>query len=713
MKELATSYDWSVVLLSVAIATFASYVSLHLARRVRSADRAVALGWKIGGALTLGTGIWAMHFIGMLSLKLPILLGYDPLFTCLSWIAASAASGAALWVASLKQLGSRQLAVGATVLGAGMCAMHFVGMAAIVVTPGMVWNWGVIAASVVMAAGISAMILGIFFWLRHLSSLRAYVAQAASAVVMGAALSGMHYTAMAAGSFLEGSVCLSVNALGNDTLRLIVTSVSMIMLGLTLITALLDARRQRHSVKLASSLRKANEKLRNIVYRDPLTGLANRSMFLEKLEEATRRCARDGQSVAVLFVDLDGFKPINDSFGHTGGDAVLCEVAARLRALVHADGTAARVGADEFLLLIRDDPEGTAAALLGREILDTLSQAYRLPEREVAASCSVGIVMHPQHGPRDKLVGRANAAMLASKHSGGSTYTFFEPRMEADARDQAELLRDLRGAVDRDEMELYYQPKIGVVSGQITAAEALLRWHHPTRGMIPPGMFIPIAERYGLIVSLGGWVIDAACRQIHEWREQGLEMRVAINLSAYQLRQERLAESVKAALAKYHVDPQFLSCEITESVAMEDTVVTQTAFERLSQAGIQLAIDDFGTGYSSLAYLRRLPAVELKIDRSFVTDLETNDADACAIIDAVVHLAHALGLKVVAEGVETDRQRATLIEMGCDELQGFLFAKPMPARALSSWAMDEEQSRSMALGLLKAPARDSARKVTS
>jgi len=635
------------------------------------------------------------------------------LLTFLSWTAATAASSAALWVASLKRLSGRKLAAGATVLGAGMCAMHYVGMAAVVVAPGIVWNWGVIAASVVMAAGISAMVLGVFFWLRHVSGPRAYAAQAASAVVMGVALSGMHYTAMVAGSFLQGSVCLSVNALTSDTLRLIVASVSTVMLTLTLITALLDAYRQRHSVRLATSLRKANEKLRNIVYRDPLTGLANRSMFQERLDDAIRRSAREDQSVAVLFVDLDGFKPINDSFGHTSGDAVLCEVGARLRALVQEDGTVARVGADEFLLLVRDDADGTIAARLGRDILDALSKAYRLPEREVAVSCSVGIVMHPQHGPRDKLIGRANSAMLASKHSGGSTYTFFEPRMEADARDQAELLRDLRGAIDRGELELYYQPKIGVVSGQITAVEALLRWHHPTRGMIAPGVFIPIAERYGVIVPLGNWVIEAACRQVREWIDLGLKMCVAINLSAYQLRQERLAEIIKDALARYRVEPHYISCEITESVAMEDTQVTQTAFERLSQAGIRLAIDDFGTGYSSLAYLRRLPAVELKIDRSFVTDLETNDSDACAIIDAVVHLAHALGLKVVAEGVETDRQRATLIEMGCDELQGFLFAKPMPANALSSWALDEEQSRSMALGLLKASPREALRKVTS
>ncbi|HSN32406.1 MAG TPA: EAL domain-containing protein, partial [Ideonella sp.] len=285
---------------------------------------------------------------------------------------------------------------------------------------------------------------------------------------------------------------------------------------------------------------------------------------------------------------------------------------------------------------------------------------------------------------------RADAAMYAAKRSGGACYCFFERGMEANAHEQLDLLRDLRHAIENQELELFYQPKIDANSGKVTAAEALLRWKHPQRGMIAPATFIPIAERFGLIGALGNWVIEDACRQARYWREHGMRMRVAINLSPVQMRQDDLVERIVDALERHRIQPSLLTCEITESVAMEDTRATQAAFRRLGEAGVHLSIDDFGTGYSSLAYLRKLPAEELKIDRSFVMDIE-HSIDARAVVDAVVRLAHALGLKVVAEGVETERQREILVGMGCDELQGYLFAKPMSARALLIWASDDRE----------------------
>jgi diguanylate cyclase len=324
-------------------------------------------------------------------------------------------------------------------------------------------------------------------------------------------------------------------------------------------------------------------------------------------------------------------------------------------------------------------------------LLQSLSQPVALGDRDVSVSCSIGIVFYPDGASPAKLIAHADAAMYAAKRAGGSTYCFFEPSMDADARDQVDLLRDLRHAIEQRQLELHYQPKIDAKSGQITAAEALLRWKHPTRGMIGPAVFIPIAERFGLIGNLGNWVIEEVCRQAREWRDKGLRMRVAMNLSVHQMRQDDLVERIQGALKKHRIDPSLLTCEITESVAMEDTRTTQAAFKALGKAGIHLSIDDFGTGYSSLSYLRQLPAEELKIDRSFVLDLATS-ADARAIVDAVVRLAHALGLKVVAEGVENEKQREILLQLGCDELQGFIFAKPMSARALLLWAIDDRPS---------------------
>jgi EAL domain-containing protein (putative c-di-GMP-specific phosphodiesterase class I) len=284
--------------------------------------------------------------------------------------------------------------------------------------------------------------------------------------------------------------------------------------------------------------------------------------------------------------------------------------------------------------------------------------------------------------------------MRSAKSGGGGGYAFFEERMTSGARDQLELLRDLRRALAEGQLHLVYQPKIHAPSGEITGAEALMRWEHPNRGLVGPDQFIPIAERFGLISAMGNWLIEEACRQAGVWRDAGLQMRVAINLSAHQLRHPDLADRISMALRRNDIKPQLLTCEITESVAMEDASNAIRMVEKLSALGVNISIDDFGTGYSSLSYLRKLRAGELKIDKSFVLDLETS-ADARAVVDGIVKLAHALGLKVVAEGVETEAQHQILRSFGCHELQGFLFARPMSARALSNWAMEDVGPRAL------------------
>jgi diguanylate cyclase len=319
---------------------------------------------------------------------------------------------------------------------------------------------------------------------------------------------------------------------------------------------------------------------------------------------------------------------------------------------------------------------------------------YVIDGRQATLSCSIGVAMYPEHGAMSTMSTHAHAAMCAAKSAGGASHAFFEPRMVKGRRDEVELLRDLRVALERRQLELYYQPKIHAPTGEITGAEALLRWHHPTRGMISPADFIPLAERYGLINSLGHWVIDESCRQARAWRDQGLRMRVAINLSAHQLRQADLAERIANALLYHQINPDLITCELTETAAMDDIEVTMRVLGNLDKVGVHLSIDDFGTGHSSLSYLRKLPADELKIDRSFVLDLETSE-DARKVAMAVINLAKALNMKVVAEGVETEGQNRILREFGCDQLQGYLFAKPMSAKALSLWAMEDEGPRSI------------------
>jgi diguanylate cyclase (GGDEF)-like protein len=449
--------------------------------------------------------------------------------------------------------------------------------------------------------------------------------------------------------------------------------------------ALLAARRRdRARLERSSALQAANDNLQRLAFRDALTGLPNRLYFEERLNKAVVRAKRDGVQLSLLFIDLDGFKPINDSWGHAQGDQVLREVGRRLSALIAEGITVARAGGDEFLLLAEGGTD--VATALARRVLAHLAQPVRAGEREFLLSGSAGIVLYPEHGPRAQLLARADAAMFEAKRAGGGGFVFYEPRMENQTREPGDLVADLRRAIEQGQLQLLYQPKIHAQSGEVTAAEALLRWHHPERGLISPTVFVPMAERAGLIGQLGAWVVETGCRQVREWRERGLRMRLAVNVSAHQVRHEGLVELVQKHLRRNAVDPSQLTLEITESVAMEDSSATQDVFARLGAAGIRLSIDDFGTGYSSLTYLRKLPADELKIDHSFVADLETSD-DARAIVEAVVGLAHALGLKVVAEGVENVRQERLLAEIGCDELQGYLFAKPMTGDALAQWAL--------------------------
>ena len=421
---------------------------------------------------------------------------------------------------------------------------------------------------------------------------------------------------------------------------------------------------------------------------DGLTKLPTRVHFEEQLAAQVAKADASRSRLALLFIDLDGFKPVNDTFGHSNGDLVLKQVGERLRSTLRSGDVLTRIGGDEFVLLVTGDPTQEAVAQVAERLIEEISRPYEIEDREVAISCSIGIVFYPDSGAHTKLIVRADAAMYAAKRSGGACHCFYTPAMDENARDNFDMIRDLRQALDNNEMELFYQPKIDARSGKITAAEALLRWKHPKRGMVPPNVFIPVAERSGLIVALGSWVIEDACRQARRWREHGLRMRLAINLSVHQMHQGDLVQRIEGALERHRIHPSLLTCEITESVAMEDTKATQETFRRLGKAGIHLSIDDFGTGYSSLSYLRRLPAEELKIDRSFVTDIESS-SDARAVVDAVVKLAHALGLRVVAEGVENPRQQQILADMGCDEMQGYLFAKPMSARALLLWAIDD------------------------
>jgi diguanylate cyclase (GGDEF)-like protein len=465
---------------------------------------------------------------------------------------------------------------------------------------------------------------------------------------------------------------------------------SLILLVVVLVQA---ARLLRSRQRLSQRLDEARSELSELKQRDPLTGLANRAEFDAQLDAAVTRADKGLVPLTLMMLGLDNFRAINDAWGMRVGDALLVQAAERLTAFAGEARRVSRASGDEFLLLLDTGLDG--AMVQAELVRQRLGQPYLVEGQSLQLGVSVGIAVYPDHGSRPRLPAHAALAMRSVKLGGGGGHALYDPAMSVNQREQAELLQELRQALARHEFQLYYQPKIDAQSLQITGAEALIRWQHPKRGMINPATFIPLAERHGLIADIGLWVIEEACRQAAQWREEGLRMRIAVNISGHQLRRDDLVDQIEASLTRHHIPAGRLTCEITESVAMEDTAVTRAAFERLGKAGLHVSIDDFGTGHSSLAALRRLPAAELKIDRAFVTDLAGSE-DARSIVRAIVQMAHSLQLRVVAEGVETEAQRDELVRLGCDELQGYLFARPMSALALALWAADDGEAAASA-----------------
>ncbi len=441
----------------------------------------------------------------------------------------------------------------------------------------------------------------------------------------------------------------------------------------------LIARSIRYAIERKKAEEKFQEELAYLAQYDPLTGLANRTLFQDRLEQALARAQRDGDMVALMFLDLDRFKAVNDTLGHAGGDALLREVAKRIEGRVRESDTVARLGGDEFAIILEALSDARDAALVGRGILDVLLEPLVLDGHEIPVAASLGIAVWPLSG-RDRLLKDADAAMYRAKKQGGNNHQFYTEEMNVQASAHLALERDLRRALDREEFLLYYQPQVQLATGKIVGAEALLRWRHPDRGLVSPAEFIPVLENTGYIVKVGKWVLRTACRQGKAWQDSGLApLRMAVNLSARQFGQGDLIGTIAGILKETGLDSHHLELEITESLLMEDVHANSQVLNELKTAvvGTRVSMDDFGTGYSSLYRLKTFPIDRLKIDQSFVRDLPT-DPDDKAITTAIIRLAHDLRLKVIIEGVETEEQLACLRERGCDEAQGYYFSRPLP-----------------------------------
>lgn len=718
---MAGSYNFWLVGLSIVVAIVASYVALDLASRIVAAQgNRASRYWLFGGALSMGIGIWSMHFIGMLAFQMPIPMSYDIPTTLLSLLIAVVVSGFALYTVMHGVLSTRRLLLGGFLMGIGIACMHYTGMAAMEVSPAIHYDPLLFSLSVVIALVASVVALWIAFQLRTETILSAFWKKAGSSLVMGVAITGMHYVGMAAARFAPDTVCL-VNAqdINNVWLASGIAGFTVLILATTLLISVFDAHLANHTATHAENLRRLNvdlekqaaklmqtnlrlqeemserirseEKIQYLAYHDALTRLPNRALFADRISHALSMAQRGHLQLVVMFLDIDHFKNINDTLGHRVGDALLVELAARLKSVIRDEDTVSRLGGDEFIFLL-PGTDSDGAAHVAEKLLKVIAQPCSIEQHELVVTPSIGIAMYPEDGRDFETLSRnADVAMYRAKQDGRNSYRFFTPEMQIHSARIMQLENGLRHALERNELSLHYQPQISMRDGRIVGAEALLRWQHPELGMVSPAEFIPIAESSGQILAIGEWVLRTAVNQLKAWVDAGMvPIIIAVNLSAVQFRHANLLELVAQILALAELPPKYLELELTEGVAMHDPLGAIAVMDGLHARGICMSIDDFGTGYSSLSYLKRFKVYKLKIDQSFVRDI-ADDPEDKAIVGAIVSLANRLGLQTIAEGVETEAQLEFLRAQGCDEVQGYHFSKPLPVEQFEAFVRAHAQ----------------------
>jgi len=771
-------HDFRLVLVAGTICLLAAFTAFSIFEQARRAERR-PWAWTALAGFVAGTGIWATHFIAMLAYRPHLPIGYDLPLTLLSIAAAISITGAG-WTAALRS-GRFGTLVAATMIGAGIGTMHFIGMAAVKLPGRFAWDGALVLVSLILGIALSAAALA-----EHRRRPRALPWR--PALLFTLAICGLHFTAMAAASIHpDARIAVPPAAIDEAVLTLAVVAMALVILAIGFMMVLFDRKLAKNAIEEARRLRtfadaaveglvvidgerlvdanksflrlagfeslgdaperlsdlliefnlsalsmapdappaecrllradgesrevelllrplawrgaelrilavrdiserkEAAERIAHLAFHDSLTGLPNRAVFADHLERTVARAADSDEPVAVLCVDLDGFKAVNDLYGHPAGDALLIAAAQRLRAAVRGHELVARLGGDEFAVVQAAEQQPDHAGLLAGRILEALAEPFAIGPDTVRISASVGVALFPADAADpESLVKNADMALYRAKAEGRGTARFYEAAMDEALRQRRQLEADLRQAIGRGELAVHYQPLADLGSGAILGFEALLRWTHGRLGEIGPSAFIPLAEESGLILKLGEWVLREACAEAARWTPA---LKLSVNLSPIQFTQGDLAAEVEAILAETGLDPARLELEVTEGLLIKDAEKAIVILERLKALGVQISMDDFGTGYSSLSYFRMFPFDKVKIDQSFIRDMIENP-QARAIIRSVIGLGQGLGMPVVAEGVETEAQLEALRAEGCDQVQGYWISRPGPIAHFEGVVMD-------------------------
>ncbi|WP_395274257.1 bifunctional diguanylate cyclase/phosphodiesterase [Enterobacter bugandensis] len=685
---LNISWDPVLIAVSYLVAFIASFVALDSAGKIPLSSRKAALFWRIAGGITLGIGIWSMHFIGMLSMQMPMMMSYDLWLTLASLGVAIVASTIAINIAVTgKHLSPFRLFFATVILSAGVVAMHYIGMAALMLEGSILWDRRIVGVSVMIAVVASGVALWLAFRLRDKHK-GVFVTRILAALVMGAAICAMHYTGMSAAHFHEMAHTLpgGVSELG---LSIWVSVTTLALLGMMLIISLIDS--HWRTSRLTDNLRQLNRQLELQVRFDALTGLANRQQMDIRMQDCLHSALLSNKQFAVVFLNVDRFRRVNDTWGHSVGDELLITIAQRITSLLTREMTLARLGGDAFILLVPEYDEEKLTTLLTTLLAD-MRRPLSLCGHTLSTTLSAGVSLYPQDGETlHELKFKADAALHHVKQEGRNGWAFYRPEMSTAVPAQPGFLQELYQALESDRFELWYQPTWHAKDKTIHGFEALLRWRHPEQGVLLPGLFLPTLEQTGLIIPVGNWAIEAACRQLHFWTEQGFsQWTLSLNLSPIQFEQPDIFHIVSSMLDKYNLSPSRLILEVTESTALKNLDRSIELLNAFNHAGITVSIDDFGTGYSNLLMLSVLPAKELKIDKSFVSSMLGNEKSR-KLVETIINIARTMEMTVVAEGIETDEQQAILTSLGCDYLQGYLFSRPLPAEQVP-WLLLQKNS---------------------
>ncbi|MCX5572426.1 EAL domain-containing protein [Enterobacter sp. E-TC7] len=685
---LNISWDPVLIAVSYLVAFIASFVALDSAGKIPLSSRKAALFWRIAGGVTLGIGIWSMHFIGMLSMQMPMMMSYDLWLTLASLGVAVVASTIAINIAVTgKHLSLFRLFFATVILSAGVVSMHYIGMAALMLKESILWDRRTVGLSVVIAVVASGVALWLAFRLRDRHK-GVFVTRILAALVMGAAICAMHYTGMSAAHFHEMAHTLpgGVSELG---LSIWVSVTTLSLLGMMLIISLIDS--HWRTSRLTDNLRQLNRQLELQVRFDALTGLANRQQMDIRMQDCLHSALLSNKQFAVIFLNVDRFKRVNDTWGHSVGDELLITIAQRITSRLTREMTLARLGGDAFILLVPVCDEEKLTTLLTTLLAD-IRRPLSLCGHPLSTTLSAGVSLYPQDGETlQELKLKADAALQHVKQDGRNGWAVYRPEMSTAVPAQPGFLQELSQALERDRFELWYQPTWHAEDKTIRGFEALLRWRHPEQGILLPGLFLPTLEQTGLIIPVGNWAIEAACRQLHFWTEQGFsQWTLSLNLSPVQFEQPDIFHIVSSMLEKYNLSPSRLILEVTESTALKNLDRSIELLNAFNRTGITVSIDDFGTGYSNLLMLSVLPAKELKIDKSFVASMLENEKSR-RLVETIINIARTMEMTVVAEGIETDEQQAILTSLGCDYLQGYLFSLPLPAEQVP-WLLLQKNS---------------------